>query len=433
MSFYATIGYRFKLPGSVEPDGGVLLASSMPAPQLLRRRFDNRYPHLKRRIFDPQLYLAGLDPNASRRHCAILGSYPWFGVQGLEQYDSSEQKLSDWRQHAEKRIPKIWPRRVPNESRVVTAAVAESIDMQERLGCEAILLPSPLTVDQRSDYSLELVWLDAGLGAVPIENTLPVFATVAISDVCLAYIDPEENGLLEAIADAVSARGVDGVYLVVEQATEPSNARLCGSSRTLASLLHLVHVFSQEAGLRVYVNFAGPFGLACVAAGAEMWSSAWYKSLVRLRVADTMAGGRAYPTYWTRAGCVDIHLESDFDSIRRGGMLPQIADRTLASEGLLRAAQQGKPVSAVPAWAYRQSNVTAAREHYYRSLMKGQEEMSLVPPQRRVEFVEDWLESASTVAERLEGRLYGTGGATRLQHVPAWLSAFQDYRRSHGV
>ena len=233
MSYYATVGYSFKLPSGVEPEGGVILASSMPAPQLLRRRFDKRYPHLKRRLFDPQLYLAGLDAHASRRHCAILGSYPWFGVQGLGSYDSSVQNLSEWRKLAEKKIPSIWPDSPPTDPAVIESAVGQAIDMQERLGCEALILPSPLTIAQSSDYTTELGWLDGGLRAVPQDTELPIFASVAISDVCLAYVDPVENGLIEAIVDAVSARGVDGVYLVLEQGTEPSDARLCGTTRTL--------------------------------------------------------------------------------------------------------------------------------------------------------------------------------------------------------
>lgn len=432
MSFFATIGYKFPLPGNATADGGVVLASAMTSHQLLRRRFD-KYSHLQRRIFDPQLYLSGLDAGAAPKQCAKLASYPWFGVPGVPAYSSSQQDLKGWQAAMEKRIASVWPGVLLADPAKIRDAVAECVDMQVRLGCEAIVLPSPLTSDPASDYSEELTWLDAGLAAAQGETRkLPVYASVAISDICLAYMEPTRNSLLDAIIDSVSARGVDGVYLVIEQANEPADGRMCANSRTLRSALELVHTFARDGGLAVGVNFMGPFGLACFAAGASWWATAWYKSLIRLRVADPPGGGRAYPTYWSAPTGLEINLESDFDHLVGAGLLQAFADRSDAADGLLRAAEEGVSVRNVPDWLYRPSNVTSARAHYFESQAATHSRLAALPPENRLASVAGWLADANDVVEQI-GSVLSTGSKTKLGHAASWLRAVQDYKRDHDL
>jgi hypothetical protein len=203
-----------------------------------------------------------------------------------------------------------------------------------------------LTVDPTTDYSDELTWLDVALEYLHAQHyaEAPVFATVALADVCVRYSDPDGNALLNLILDNICARDVDGVYIIIEQGSESPTGRQCTSTRTLWSVLDLCHLLTEDCGLRVGVNFLGAFGLVCEAAGAEFWSSGWYKSTYRLRLADDLAGGRAYPLYWSLPPLLDIHLERDFDQLVQNGLLPLIADETVASEGLLQAAEQGRRV-----------------------------------------------------------------------------------------
>ncbi len=434
MAFLVNLGYEFKIPETVEPDGSIILASTMPMHQLERRRIDKRYPHMSKRLFDPQLYQAALDASASTKHCAKLATYPWFGVSGLDEYKSSAQTQAGWTRNAKQRIASIWPGRPPRDPGIIHEAVRECIDFQHRLECMAIILPSPLTVNPGTDYAEELLWLDSALSYVEKRPApkVPVYATVALTDTCVRFLDPPENPLLDLILDTVSAREVDGVYLTLEQASEPADSRHCGSTRALQSLLHLVHHFSADCGLHVGVNFLGAFGLACEAAGAEFWASGWYKSVYRFRLADKIAGGRAYPSYWTYPAALDVHLEKDLDALRKAGLLARIGDKTIASSGLLLAAEQGQIVTNVPAWAYRQANITAAKEHFLLSSVQAERLHSQYSGSARRNFAEKWLLEAT----RFSGEIAETidrDRRTKTSHVQAWKDAFVAYRRDHKV
>jgi hypothetical protein len=315
---------------------------------------------------------------------------------------------------------------------VVKLGVQECVDLQRGLECEAIVLPSPLTHDQGTGYDEELVWVDEGLEYAHENSGLPVYATVALSDLCLRFHDPESNSLIDLIADAISARGVDGVYLVVEQASEPQEARQCANPRVLASVLHLVHLLVHECNVDVVTNFLGGFGAVTAAVGARAWSSNWYKSLHRLRIADQGQKGRAYPSYWSTPVCTDIHLDSDFDTLVKHGMLPAIADRTAASAGLLAAAARGQPASRVPAWEHRMGNVTVCTEHYLRAAVALDRWLAAMPPGQRIDAVDVWLSNASATAQRVAAAI-GSAGSTRTNHVPSWSEALRLYRRIHSV
>ncbi|MEZ6194784.1 MAG: hypothetical protein R3F20_03505 [Planctomycetota bacterium] len=432
MSFLGTLGYRFKLPGEASPDGAIILASGLPRHQLTRRRIDPEgRPYLEDRLFDPQLYLAGLGAHEASTTCTYLSSYSWFGVE-TENYDSGEQKQSEWKSDAERDIANRWPSRAPVTS--IPEHVKACIDLQMELGCSGVILPSPLCVTPTSSYEEELRWLDAGLEyAQSIGGIeLPVFATVALSDVCLRSIAPTESLFLSGVADAVSSREVDGVYIVVELASEPEQARQCGNANTLESVLFLTHAFARDAELIVGVNFLGAFGAACRGAGADFWCSAWYKSLIRLRMADRATTGRAYPSYWTRHAALDVHLETDFDLLAASPVLNELKDETAASRSLLDAAAAGRQARDVPGWAYAQSNVESAREHFYHSCLGLDDSLEELSEDERVNAVATWLDECARRAQMVDDQL-GRRSKTSTAHVAAWRDAFARYRQSHGV
>ncbi|WP_420645421.1 hypothetical protein [Candidatus Leptofilum sp.] len=333
MAFYANLGYRFKAPNKTEVPlllhGSIILSSAIHMDQLVRRRnLEKQYPHMRRRLFDPQLYLAELDANESSGHCAKLATYPWFGIKDLDRYQSSIQKQSDWKKEIEKDIVKLWPRTTPTDPEIIKNSVAECIDIQCRLGCQAIILPSPLTQNVNSNYSRELVWLDAAIDYVAkAKIRLPIYATIAISDNCLRSTEPFSNTLVDLILDTVSAREINGVYLVLEQDGAPNETRHCANVRVLRTILHMVHIFHHDCQIKVAVNFLGQFGLACLAAGADLWGSGWYKSVYRLRLRDKLGEGRARPSYWSYAAAMDIHLKNDFDVLNKTGAINTIIDR----------------------------------------------------------------------------------------------------------
>jgi hypothetical protein len=306
------------------------------------------------------------------------------------------------------------------------------------VGTPIIVLPSPLTRDPHSEYGQELEWLDAGLQAVRnLKPEVPIFATVAISDTCLQFTPAAVNPLLASIMDAVGAREVDGVYIVLEQATESDFGRHCTASATLRPLLEMVRIFTADCGKRVGVSYAGAFGLACLGAGAEFWSSGWYKSSYRLRLTEGEAEGFAVPSYWCTQAAIDIHLAEEFDMLVAGGRLPSIEDVTAASELLLRAARLGRSSNAVVPWQYRKSNIVAADEHFLLAMQKATARLVGLSPAARIAAIDEWLRSAEALAAELaaviDDRLRGTKQKrkTRTEHVTAWRAAVESYRRDH--
>jgi hypothetical protein len=435
VTFFANLGYQFKLRGGVIPEGGVLLANAMPAHQLMRRKMF-RFPHLTRRLFDPQLYLAGLDAARARGHCANLASYPWFGIQRLEAYSSSLQNQKDWKTEANSSIARLWPGCAPQDRQEIGWCAREAIEFQLRLGVEALIAPSPLTTDPASNYELELAWLDESISAVRAttgrQSPKPVFATIAISDIALRYSKPEENRFVEQVLDAVSAREIDGVYLIVEQASEQVDAKLCATSKTLESVLHMIHVLKSECSLNVVVNFFGAFGLVCSAVGADRWVSGWYKSETRLRLDDKYGTGRSYPAFWSHRAAIDIHLESELDWISETGSLAEVEDETVASIGLLSALRGGGRVEQVVDWRHRQSNINAASEHFFRSVIREDKRLSVLTSARRLEVVNEWLHVAEEVAIRIQ-KSRGAELKSRLTHVGAWATAVRSHIERHGA
>ena len=437
MPLYINQGYQFTKSDITDAEGGVILGIAMPMHQLLRRKIDDRYPLLQKRFFDPQLYLSGLEVHTSKKHCVTLSSYPWFDVDGTDEYDSSQMTQKAWKVDATESIASRWKGAPPQQPSVIDDAVRDAVALQVHLECEGIIIPSPLTQDPNTDYEQETLWLEAGIKhGRALGNGRPVYATVAIQDLCLLFIDPASSTLLEIIADTIVSRGYDGAYLVVEQSSEAQDTKHCERTRTLESVLHLVHVLSEYAGLRVFVNFMGAFGLACVAAGAENWATGWYKSMYRLRLADKIGSSdkfaQSLPSYWSEALAADIHLKQDFDKLAGSGMLAPLETATLASSGLLRAARAGAPVASVPDWAWTQSNVSAAKDHFRLAVADFDQRIQTLSLADKRDAVQKWLDDASAAAARVSTAL-GPSMMTKLGHISGWASAFTAYRRDHDV
>jgi hypothetical protein len=436
MAFLINSGYKLKIDHHILADGGLLLASAVPMPQLVRKKL-KKYPNLTNRYFDPQLYLAGLDANESQRHCANLASYPWFGISDVKVYDSDEQSQKEWRDNVKANIAGTWRKEPPDyeqESNFVNQIIGECIDFQMRIDCAGIILPSPLTHDIGTDYAEELYWLDAGINFIKANDIkIPVFATVALADICLRYSDPSENRLLDLILDVVSAREINGVYLVVEQASEPNETRQIGNTRVLQSALHITHLFKHDAKLMVGVNFFGVYGLALEAAGADFWSCGWYKSLYRLRIADKMGKGYAFPSYWSQPAGTDIHLDSDFDKLVENSLLDYFETQTDASKTLHDAVRYDVPVKNITPWVYRTNNVTAAQDHFLEAVIKAESEHSRYSGRARLDYVENnWLGSAVELGKSIDSIL-GPSRKTKTEHIQSWYDAFRYFRRDHSV
>ena len=390
--------------------------------------------HFSNRLFDPQLYLSEIDTRA-RTECTKLASYPWFITGELKGYVSGEMTQSDWKDEISDNIDRIWKSRTPSRMPVIEASIRSCIKYQLSLGCDAIVLPSPLTTDPSSQYSEEAKWIDKGVEiADEIGVDVPVLATIALQDNCLRFQRPPNNHLTNQIADSASARGVDGAYIVLEQSSEPQNQRHCGHKNVLWSVLELTHLLGVDANLSVVTSYLGAYGLACRAAGCDAWSTGWYKSLYRLRIPDLAGTGRARPRYWSFPAAISVHLKSDFDDLSSDNLIGggPLDDATSASKGLLTAAKQGNLVRHVPDWEYTINNVTAARDHFLASVFQVERQLQGSNRADTVDFVHDWLKDASTLTSNVAQTL-GAQPDTNLDHVQAWEEAFGSYRSQFGV
>ncbi len=432
--FYHNTKYRFAL-AEMSPDaiaGGVIAAAAMPRGQLMRRDM-RKSRYLQHRLLDPQVYLAGLDPNVAGPSIVNLASWPWFGESGVPEYDSDTHgSLARWKETYQEKLLKGWPGAAPSDEDSVRRAVIACIVQQVDFGCEAILLPTPLTNVVAQNFEAETQWLDLGLEACErLQVALPIYATVAVSDNVLRGINPTENPLLHTITNQISSRsGLAGAYVVIEQASEDSY--VCAARDTLLSLLLLVDDLARGAARRVIVNYMGTFGAVVTAVGPSIWSTGYYLSQRRFRLGDYEENeGRAYPRFYSVRLAGDVGLQHDLKALQVAGLSARALHETKASQNLLRALAAGKDPSAVAEWQYKVGNVSAAAAHYNELCFNVGADLSALDSKKRVDLISWWLEKAVELAEVLKG----IGIAPRytdIAHQKVWLDAFERWKSHAG-
>ncbi len=420
MTFFANFGYQFRDPGA-PVGGGMILARAMPMHSLIRRKVTGAF--LAQRLFDPQLYMAGINAASATKEATNLASYPWFGVPGLDEYDSGLVKQKDWKRNVQGDIGSKWPSSTLSDPSQIRQALRACIQFQIELECEAIILPSPLCAPSDLSLTEQILWLDLGLEiANELDVSLPVYTTLALSDVVVSLSAPQKNEFLDLALDAIGARESDGVYLVLEQGLEGDATRDPSNLRVLESILYLVSGFATGTGKTVGVNFLGPFGIACRGAGADWVCSGWYKSLYRFRLGDVGGStGRAYPTYWSASALAHVHLATDLDALANSTHWRAVQTNTRSAAPLHLAFSSAKKVKDVPAWQYRQSNIQGARQHFYQAMCELEAAISTNSDPRG--WAREWLASAAKLAQHLPANL-GAQPKTTLAHVGAWWGAF---------
>ena len=416
----------FKLPDLTEyqPSGGIIAASSMPSGMLQRRSF-MPHPHLRHRMFDPQLYLAGLDCNTAEKTIFKLATYSWFGVK-LEEYESNVH--STHAQYKEQVLDKViadWPSGPPTEDKSINRCVEAALSFQIELGCEVLIAPAPLT-SQNAKYTLEERYLDAACKFVKKNHiSTPLLASVILSDALLRGFEPTTNTLLETIASHIAARvELAGAYLIVEQTAD--TGYVIKNRDTLFSLLVFADDVARGAGKRVVTNYAGHFGLVLTAAGAETWSSGYYRSQRRMRLADQEEQeGRAFPRLFSDALAGDVGVEHDITAVYKAGLLNEVLNVTEASKPLYKALKVTGSSGAAPGWVYKTGNVAAAAAHYLDVSSKMDAYSDAKNSRQRVNAIERWLKHADLLAKKLSTLNLKH---TDVQHQAVWLAALQKWR-----
>jgi hypothetical protein len=317
---------------------------------------------------------------------------------------------------------------LPTTDAGVTDTIRRCLEVQSRVGVEGYILPAPLTIDINTSFDVELDWIEKGLAlAKALDDGRPVYASLALSDTTLRGPDPWKNPLLDVILDQVTARGVRNVYIVLEQANE--DGYYCTHPHTVGALLRLCHDLKQGGVNRILVGYAGTAALLALAAGADAWTSGWYRSERRLKLADFEDhGGLAVPAYYSHPMGGEFHLEHDLDDAVAAGFLSRIADKTSASEELLRALSTKKKVRAVPEWLHRRSNVAVAIEHFLLACARETNALAAMADDEVVAAVKNWLVGA----EQIASDLYSIGSfhpRTSVDHQAGWLEAFEAFEK----
>jgi hypothetical protein len=418
---------QLKLPGNISGvSGGIIYPIGVACHALIRRDISKKYPYLTRRLLDPQLYLVRLDPYTCRKKCAYLATYPWFPTKPFTLFKSGEHTQREWQGELTKKIHELWLGQLPKKVEEIEQTIGICLQVQVDLDCENYILPSPLTVDQATDYSIELQWLDIGLSvAKRINNNKQILATIAISDSALRLIEPWENELIDLIIDQVSSREPDGAYIVLEQSNE--QGYYCTHHNTVGCLLRLVHGLKTAGLKRIVVAYTGTVGFLSLLAGADIWSSGWYKSERKLKLTDIEdSEGRAYPAYYSHNFAGEFNVENDLDHAYKRGLLPAIQELTSASAPLLTALKAGKKASKVAEWEYRPANVTAAKEHFVSAVVNHTAEIANLSKGELFTYGLNWLENAKNLAETVSN-FNNRHDRTEISHQSSWYKAFKNF------
>lgn len=424
MGFFTPGGYKRSIPEGIGGiSGSIIIPSLKPLDMLEPKKLDSM-SYFDRRLLDPQVYLAELDAVRCSDRCTKLATYGWFDVGELDSARTSGHRgMQKWIQKSKRIIGDHWAGILPSgENR--EQAVAIALETQLSVGCEALVLPTPLIDDQFSDLGIEMNWLDDGLRIGGGEYELPLLATVAIADSCLRQTDPSDNPIIDSILDQVTAREPDGVYLVLELATE--EGYYCTSQNTIGSLLRLVDGFRQAGIGRIVVNYWTVAGLLALAFGADSWCTGYYLSerkLSRNECEDKTTMASAYPAFYSHPLAGEIHLKGDLDQLVDEGLLEAVADVTPFSEDLIRGLRKGFTVSDVPAWVHSRNNVTSAKGHFASAMARETNALLSLGEEDRIAYVDQWLRGATRLATRLIA-LEDTAPRTELTHQRSWLRAF---------
>lgn len=419
-------GFKWFSTSFTNLEGAVYLASGNDAERMRRSPQAN----FTWKIFDPQLYLAGLAGEESAKICARLASYSWFGLDGVPEFDSGEQGRRAWQQAMQAFVRDNWRGSAPDEDELAGCA-ASAVAFQADLGCTHILAPSPLIAEREDEAESCALWIDASLdAAAELETGQPIIATVAISEAVLNNASFNEGGFLDTVVDQVTSRdGLGGVYIVVAQtqALHPLSA----PTIVTKAYAHLTQAFANFGYEFVFVNFADVFGIACLGLGATGFATGRSYSLRRLCLASMLdeSFGLPLPHLYSHRAIAEFLSEREMEVIAQRNLMSRVRDITPHSQDLFQALTAGRQISTVPAWAESKNNVTAAARHFIARMIAEGAAQSELSVDDRLARVTAWLASAATHQDALGDGLDGYLDRTAPVYAPAseWHDHIANY------
>ncbi|MCC6678882.1 MAG: hypothetical protein IT436_17285 [Phycisphaerales bacterium] len=397
-------GYQWKSSHFADSlHGAVYLAAGNHAERMRRSVLSD----FAWQLFDPQLYLAGLEASRRTKVCARLATYPWFGVTDLPDFDSGNTSLPKWQARIQGMIARRWPGAAPTGDDIAPAA-RSAVEFQADRGCTHIILPTPLIDEREDEAQAQGEWIDAGLEAAQdIDVGQPIVATVALSEGVLNDAAFNAGGFLDTIVDQVSSRdGVSGAYIVVAQLQ--SHHPLQPPESVSRAYAHLTRAFVKCGYDFVFVNFADAFGVACVGLGAAGFATGPSQSLRRLSLAGFQdeGGGIALPHLYSHPVVGEFLPERDLSVLAENDLLAHVKDQTVHSGDLFSALERTGSAANVRAWLESKNNLAAATKHFIARMIAEGTHYSRRTPEQRAARAERWLTEAArkqaTLAEELD-------------------------------
>lgn len=422
--FYLNLGHRWKLASVLDRlDGVLLLPQGNSSEKVVRARLQD-FPRV---LLDPQLYLADLDAQKCQNVCARLASYPWFCVDGLQEFDSGAEKRTEWEKRLRSLIPKKWPGHAPSGKRI-REACESCIEFQQTLSCSQVILPAPLITEREDEVQLQANWLDEGLEAAEdLDITQPLLASIPVLDTVLNEAAFEEGGFLDSIADQVTAReNIDGVYIVIakSQSGHPFETEI----PVLRAYAWLAQVFGAHGYDTVLANFCDVFGLVCRGLGASSFATGPSQSLRQLSLPalNDQGFGISLPHLYAHRLIGELRTEKDLDKIVKARLVRRIRDLTPYSRPLIQTLSRGGSAADLPDWAESRNNTTAAHRHFITRMVAVEQQLRAQPSEERADAVRDWLEDAEANSLYIRRRLRPEKILGRIAPAATWLNLFEE-------
>jgi hypothetical protein len=419
--FLLNLEHRWNLATSVDAlNGALFLPSGNSSAKLTRART----PEFQRLLFDPQIYLSGLDCETCDLTCSRLATYPWFATDDVPEFDSGESTRSEWEKAVRSQIRQSWVGKPP-VGQAIAGACHSALEFQLSLSCTHMILPSPLIEEREDEVQVQSEWLDQALAAAEeLEIGQPLLATVAIAEAVLNDAAFDEGGFIEAILDQVTARtGIDGVYILIAQthAQNPNST----DSRVLRAYLTLSHACAKAGYSTVLTNYAGVFGLACMGVGATGFACGASHKLRRLSLEgfQDSGGGLALPKFYSHRSVAEFLTETELDPIVERRLLRRIRDVTPHSQALMETLAADGTAAQLQAWAESQNNLTVSHMHFIHRLCTEANGLARLGPKQRRANVRDWLEDADANVTYMRSRFDQSGAELHGTIAPSgnWL------------
>ena len=382
-------------------------------------------------LFDPQLYLAGLDAETCSKVCARLASFPWFSLEGAPEFVSGEMRRTEWTTQMREFVQANWTGALPADEADRFNACFDCIELQQSIGCTHIILPCPIIDERENEAAMAAEWLEQGIEAKDeLEVGQPVLATVAIHEMTINDAAFRENGFLDTVADQIVSRdGIDGVYFLIVQNTNGHPFE--SSSNVWRAYLHLSDAFGQHLD-HVVVNFADLFGLVCLSGSATAVIGGNSHALRRMAFDNYLdeSFGFALPHFYSNCSISESLTESDLDIVVNRRILRRVRDVTRFSRPLMRELSNGGSASNLPAWAESRNNTAESTSHFLARFVAEANRLAAEDVDERQELVQEWLEEADVNQNVITRRFSPANYRGKMAPSEDWLRVFEEILRN---